>query len=160
MLVEIRCDKFMDNGSVRPPIIFDKGLNTILVASRASNSIRKSTFLMIIDFVFRGKNYVTLNNEVKRNVGIHEIQFAYKFGDTNYYFSRSTGDHAKVTECNETYEPVNEISLDTFCEFLSLQYRMQGLGGSFRELISGFFRTYGRYNYDERNPLKAHRNDT
>ena len=63
-------------------------------------------------------------------------------------------------ECNEKYEPVKEITLDTYCNFLSLQYGMQNLGASFRELVSGFFRIYGRYNYDERHPLKAHQNDT
>lgn len=160
MLVEIRCDKFMDGGEVRPPIKFEKGLNTILGASRASNSIGKSTFLMIIDFVFGGKDYVTLNNDVERNVGIHEIQFTFQFGDKRYYFSRSTGDHTKVMECNEKYEPLKEITLDTYCNFLSLQYGMQNLGASFRELVSGFFRIYGRYNYDEKHPLKAHQNDT
>lgn len=160
MLVEIRCDKFMDSGKVRPPIRFEKGLNTILGASRASNSIGKSTFLMIIDFVFGGKDYVTLNNDVERNVGIHEIQFTFQFGEQKYYFSRSTGDHTKVMECNEKYEPVKEITLDTYCNFLSLQYGMQNLGASFRELVSGFFRIYGRYNYDEKHPLRAHQNDT
>lgn len=40
------------------------------------------------------------------------------------------------------------------------EYGMQNLGASFRELVSGFFRIYGRYNYDERHPLKAHQNDT
>lgn len=160
MLIEIRCDKFMDSGKVRPPITFEKGLNTILGASRASNSIGKSTFLMIIDFVFGGKDYVTLNNDVERNIGIHEIKFTFQFGENTYYFSRSTGDHTKVMECNEKYEPVKEITLDTYCNFLSLQYGMQNLGASFRELVSGFFRIYGRYNYDERHPLKAHQNDT
>ena len=160
MLIEIRCDKFMDGGEVRPPIRFEKGLNTILGASRASNSIGKSTFLMIIDFVFGGKDYVTLNNDVERNIGIHEIQFTFQFREKKYYFSRSTGDHTKVMECNEKYEPVKEITLDTYCNFLSLQYGMQNLGASFRELVSGFFRIYGRYNYDEKHPLKAHQNDT
>ncbi|MBD5117565.1 MAG: DUF2326 domain-containing protein [Clostridiales bacterium] len=160
MLIEIRCDKFMDSGKVRPPITFEKGLNTILGASRASNSIGKSTFLMIIDFVFGGKDYVTLNNDVERNIGIHEIKFAFQFGENTYYFSRSTGDHTKVMECNEKYESVKEITLDTYCNFLSLQYGMQNLGAGFRELVSGFFRIYGRYNYDERHPLKAHQNDT
>lgn len=160
MLIEICCDKFMDGGEVRPPIKFEKGLNTILGASRASNSIGKSTFLMIIDFVFGGKDYVTLNNDVERNIGIHEIKFTFQFGENTYYFSRSTGDHTKVMECNEKYEPVKEITLDTYCNFLSLQYGMQNLGASFRELVSGFFRIYGRYNYDERHPLKAHQNDT
>lgn len=160
MLIEISCDKFMDGSEVRPPIKFEKGLNTILGASRVSNSIGKSTFLMIIDFAFGGKDYVTLNNDVERNIGIHEIKFAFQFGEDKYYFSRSTGDHTKVMECNEKYEPIEEITLDTYCNFLSQQYGMQNLGASFRDLVSGFFRIYGRYNYDERHPLKAHQNDT
>ena len=160
MLVEIYCDKFMDEGQVRPPIEFKKGLNTILGASRASNSIGKSTFLMIIDFVFGGKDYVTLNNDVERNVGIHEIKFTFQFGDQKYYFSRSTGDHTKVWECDEKYEHVKEITLDAYCDFLALQYGMQDLGASFRDLVSGYFRIYGRYNYDEKHPLKAHQNDS
>ena len=160
MLIEIRCDKFMDGGKVRDPITFEKGLNTILGASRASNSIGKSTFLMIIDFAFGGRDYVTLNNDVERNIGIHEIKFAFQFGERKYYFSRSTGDHTKVMECNENYEPVNEITLDAYCEFLAFQYGMQDLGGTFRELVSGFFRIYGRYNYDEKHPLRAYQNDT
>ena len=160
MLVEIYCDKFMDEGKIRDPIQFQKGLNTILGASRASNSIGKSTFLMIVDFVFGGKDYVTLNNDVERNVGIHEIKFTFQFGKKKYYFLRSTGDHTKVWECEEGYKPVKEISLDAYCEFLSIQYGMQNLGTSFRDLVSGYFRVYGRYNYDEKHPLKAHQNDT
>lgn len=160
MLLEIRCDEFKDGGKVRDPIKFQKGLNVVLGAARASNSIGKSTFLMIIDFVFGGKDYVTLNNDVERNVGIHTIQFAFQFGDTIYHFSRSTADHTKVVECDESYNPIREMTLDSFCDFLALNYGMQNLGGSFRDLISGFFRIYGRYNYDEKHPLRAHENDT
>lgn len=159
MLLEIRCDEFKDEGVVRDPIRFKPGLNVILGASRASNSIGKSTFLMIIDFVFGGKDYVTLSNDVERNVGVHEIQFTFKFGDKEYYFARSTGDHTKVIECEKDYKHVREISLDAYCDFLAIQYGMQDLGGSFRDLVSGFFRIYGRYNYDEKNPLKAYQND-
>ena len=160
MLLEICCDEFKDQGKVRDPISFKKGLNVILGASRASNSIGKSTFLMIIDFVFGGKDYVTLSNDVERNVGIHEIKYTFQFGNKKYYFARSTGDHTKVWECDEAYSHVREISLDTYCDFLAIQYKMDSLGASFRDLISGFFRIYGRYNYDEKNPLKAYSNDT
>ncbi len=160
MLLEIYCDKFQDNGQIRPPIKFQKGLNIILGPSRASNSIGKSTFLMIIDFVFGGKDYVTLSNDVERNVGIHEIKFTFQFGEKKYYFSRSTGDHTIVWECNEDYEHQKSIPLDTYCDFLALQYGMNNLGASFRDLVSGYFRVYGRYNYDEKHPLKAYQNDS
>ena len=112
MLIEIRCDKFMDNGKVRDPIQFERGLNTIIGASRASNSIGKSTFLMIIDFAFGGRDYVTLNNDVERNVEIHEIKFTFQFGERKYYFSRSTGDHTKEMECDEKH-PLRTYQNDT-----------------------------------------------
>ena len=56
MLKEIRCDKFVSKGSIRKPIIFHKGLNTVLGSDSGTNSIGKSTFLMIVDFVFGGKH--------------------------------------------------------------------------------------------------------
>ena len=50
MLVEVRCDEFKDDGIVRPPIRFHPGLNVVLGTARGTNSIGKSTFLMILDF--------------------------------------------------------------------------------------------------------------
>ena len=54
MLREIFCDQFISQGEIRKPIVFHKGLNSILGSNTGSNSIGKSTFLMIIDFVFGG----------------------------------------------------------------------------------------------------------
>ncbi len=51
MLVEIHCDEFMSYGKPRKPIIFHEGLNTVLGGQSADNSIGKSTFLLIIDYV-------------------------------------------------------------------------------------------------------------
>ena len=49
MLKRIRCDKFREK-----EIIFHPGLNAVIGDEIASNSIGKSTLLMIIDFVFGG----------------------------------------------------------------------------------------------------------
>ena len=162
MLIEIRCNEFKDNNEVRKPIIFHPGLNTIMGASRASNSIGKTTFLLVIDFVFGGRDYVMLNNDVTKNVGEHSIEFAFKFGDDIYRFSRSTNDLNYVYECDEDYQrkPDSRMYIDTYCEFLAKQYAMDNLNATFRELVSGYFRIYGRNNYDERHPLRAHGNDT
>lgn len=162
MLLEIRCDEFKDEGKKRDPIVFHPGLNTIMGASRASNSIGKTTFLLVIDFVFGGRDYVMLNNDVTKNVGEHSIEFAFKFGEDIFYFSRSTADMNYVTECDKNYQPLQDskMSIDTYCEFLAKQYGMDDLNATFRELISGYFRIYGRNNYDERHPLRAHGNDT
>ena len=162
MLIEIRCDKFMDNGVVRPPIRFHQGLNTIMGASRASNSIGKTTFLLIIDFVFGGRDYVMLNdNDVVKNVGEHVIKFAFQFEKT-YYFSRSTTDLNYVVPCDENYEPLpgGKLSLEIYCKFLAKKYGMDKLQTTFRDIVSWFYRIYGRNNYEERHPLRAHGNDT
>lgn len=162
MLLEIRCDEFKDEGKVRDPIIFHPGLNTIMGASRASNSIGKTTFLLVIDFAFGGRDYVMLNNDVTKNVGEHSIEFAFQFGDDIYHFSRSTNDLNYVYECDENFQrkPNSRMYIDTYCEFLAKQYQMDNLTATFRELVSGYFRIYGRNNYDERHPLRAHGNDT
>ena len=57
MLVEIHCDEFMSYGKPRKPIIFHEGLNTVLGGQSADNSIGKSTFLLIIDYVFGVDTY-------------------------------------------------------------------------------------------------------
>ena len=51
MLTEIQCDKFIKYGQPRGKIHFHKGLNAIIGDDNGSNSIGKSTFLMILDFV-------------------------------------------------------------------------------------------------------------
>lgn len=51
MLKRIRCDKFREK-----EIIFHPGLNAVIGDEIASNSIGKSTLLMIIDFVFGDLN--------------------------------------------------------------------------------------------------------
>ena len=58
MLMEIRCDDFKENDNVRKPITFYKGLNVVLGNESGTNSVGKSTFLMILDFVFGGDDYI------------------------------------------------------------------------------------------------------
>ena len=47
MLKMIECDKFIEDGKPRGPINFKLGLNTVLGDDKASNSIGKSTLMMI-----------------------------------------------------------------------------------------------------------------
>ena len=63
MLVEIMCDEFKDHGKPRGCIRLHAGLNTVMGSASGSNSIGKSTFLMIIDFVFGGDDYSNPNNQ-------------------------------------------------------------------------------------------------
>lgn len=100
MLYEIWSDKFRTggkDGQIRPAIRFHIGLNTVLGTQTRSNSIGKSTFLMIIDYVFGGSDY--LDTDAHVFVGEHEIYFTFRFGDTLHRFCRKTIDKDVVYLC-------------------------------------------------------------
>lgn len=106
MLYEIWSDKFRiggKEGEIRPPIRFHMGLNTVLGTQTRSNSIGKSTFLLAIDYVFGGSDY--LDSDAHVFVGEHEIYFTFRFGDTLHRFCRKTMDKDVVYLCeNCTWE--------------------------------------------------------
>ena len=155
MLAEIRCSSFADCGTERPPVILNESLNVILGSSGGSNSIGKSTFLLIVDFAFGGKQYSSCKDVIE-NVGPHSIDFCFKFAGSEYHFSRSPVDAAKVWRCDAAYSRIGAITLSEFCDWLSDMYGMTELGGSFRGLVGNFIRVYGKGNHDESKPLSAH----
>ena len=155
MLAEIRCSSFADCGAERPPIIFNESLNVILGSSDGSNSIGKSTLLLIVDFAFGGKQY-SMCKDVVENVGPHSIDFCFRFDGTDYRFSRSSVDVTKVWRCDAEYGRTNAMTLAEFCDWLSGMYGMADLGGSFRSLVGNFIRVYGKENHDENKPLSSH----
>lgn len=80
MLKEIFCSKFKHS-----KIEFHKGLNVILGDNNGSNSIGKSTMLLIIDYVFGGDTYA--KSDVIDHIGQHEICFSFEFGEVNSYYN-------------------------------------------------------------------------
>ena len=112
MLKEIICNEFNQK-----QIIFNKGLNTILGDDNATNSIGKSTLLMIIDFVFGGSDYLK-SIEIFNNIGHHSVQYCFEFVGCNYYFTRKTADSQTVYKCNDIYDVTDEISIEKYNEFL------------------------------------------
>lgn len=58
MLKMMKSDSFIEKGGKRKPIYFHKGLNVVMGNDTGANSIGKSTFLMIIDFIFGGEDYI------------------------------------------------------------------------------------------------------
>jgi len=160
MLIEVRCSEFKSHGEQRQPIVFHTGLNTVLGSESGSNSIGKSTFLMIIDFVFGGEDYVTKSTDVQTHVGRHIIQFAFKFDNNQYYFSRDTHNPTFVSRCDVNYNILEDIAVKDYYSFLLEQYKIKLPSISFREMISGYLRIYKRENYNESHPLKSFFNDT
>lgn len=96
MLIEVQCDKFVKYGQIRKPIRFHSGLNAVLGDDNGSNSIGKSTFLMILDFIFGGSDYVKKCTDVQENVKEHTINFTFEFDGIPYHFARNTVDYNKV----------------------------------------------------------------
>ena len=82
MLKRIKCDKFS-----KKEIIFYPGLNAVIGDDIASNSIGKSTLLMIIDFVFGGNTYIKTNGDAINQLDHHEFQFEFEFKKEKLYFS-------------------------------------------------------------------------
>ena len=149
MLKEIRCDKFKNK-----VIYFHSGLNTILGDDIGSNSIGKTTFLLIIDFVFGGNSFLKAK-EVTKEIGELEIKYIFCFNHKNYHFIRNTRDTATVYICNETFDILDKQSVDSFNEFLFEMYNIKLQYISFRELVSLYSRIYGKENDNENKPLNA-----
>lgn len=113
MLYEIWCDRFRTggkDGQIRPPIRFHAGLNAVLGTQTRSNSIGKSTFLMIIDYVFGGIDY--LDSDAHIFVGEHEIYFTFHFGDTMHRFCRKTIEKDVVYLCENCSWAEEEARLE------------------------------------------------
>jgi hypothetical protein len=153
MLVDVRCSEFKSNGEIRSPIKFNPGLNTVLGDEAGSNSIGKSTFLMIVDFVFGGNDYIEKSRDVQSEIGQHLIQFAFKFGAITSYFSRDTINHNYINKCDANYQPIEKLDIKEFREWLKKEYDVKLVSLSFREIVSRYFRIYGRENLNEKKPL-------
>ena len=162
MLVEVMCDKFIDHGKPRGRIRLHGGLNTVIGSDSGSNSIGKSTFLMIIDFVFGGDDYVEKLNDVQTEVGEHRICFAFRFQDGLHYFSRSNVDYKNVQKCDKDYNPIEgqTLSLNQYLSFLQNKYDLNLAGLSFRNAVGRSMRIYKRETLDEEHPLHQAKQET
>ena len=67
MLREIYCEAFHQKN-----IRFNEGLSVVLGTVTGTNSIGKSTFMLVVDFVFGGTTYAGAI-DILKNVGEHRI---------------------------------------------------------------------------------------
>lgn len=162
MLIEIMCDEFKDHGKPRGRIPLRAGLNTVIGSDSGSNSIGKSTFLMIIDFIFGGDDYVEKLTDVQTEVGEHRICFAFEFSDGKHYFWRSNVDYKNVQKCDSNYQPKEDglISVGQYLSFLQTHYDMDLAGLTFRNAVGRSMRVYKRETLDEEHPLHQAKQET
>ena len=148
MLKEIKCDKFIDS-----VIEFKKGLNSILGDDISTNSIGKSTFLMIIDFVFGGNTFINKNSGSIEHLGDFTFKFKFKFGNDKFYFLRQTSNPDIVSVCDVNYNPLNAISNKEYTLLLLQNYGINNLQTSFRDIVGLFSRIWGKDNCNVDKPL-------
>lgn len=149
MLREIYCEEFHQKR-----IEFSDGLNVVLGTKTADNSIGKSTFMLIIDFVFGGSTYAN-STDILDNVTPHNICFKFEFDDVLYYFSRKNTDSNTVWKCDSNYTPIEGFSNEAYCKWLSEKYNIVIPQLSFRDSVGRYIRAYGKKNTDETRPLNA-----
>jgi len=148
MLFEIRSDQFRTKH-----IGFHKGLNVILGDENATNSIGKSTLLMIIDFAFGGNSLLNHNQDLIKELGHHDYFFAFEFGEDICQFRRGTYEPEVIYCCNEDYETTSHITLEKYTAFLKVAYDIAIEDISFRNLVSLYFRVWGKDNLNVHKPL-------
>ena len=126
----------------------------------ATNSIGKSTTLMILDFVFGGDDYTKLCADVKKHIEDHEFKFAFEFNGKRHYYRRGTKSPNEIYVCNEHYESLEPMPIKDFRDSLARAYGVEDIGVSWREVVSGAFRIWQRDNDKTSLPLSTHRTDT
>ncbi|KIL20597.1 MULTISPECIES: DUF2326 domain-containing protein [Bacillus] len=136
-------------------IDFHEGLNVVLGDNKGSNSIGKSTLLMIIDFVYGGNTYISHNSDVVANLGHHEFGFTFEFNKTKYHYVRGTENSEVVYESNNKYERLVGISVDDFTKQLKNFYELESEQLSFRSAVSNYSRVWGKENNNVKKPLHS-----
>lgn len=160
MLVEIFCDKFRTggkDGAVRPAFLFHNGLNAVIGDSNRSNSIGKSTLLMIIDFVFGGEDYIDKCSSVHKNVGEHTIYFTLSFDGVEQSFGRNSVEHKEVFRCDRKYNRLDcePMKIDAYKRYLSEKYGLISNGLTWRGVMSKYIRIHRRDTMDYSRPLQS-----
>ena len=153
MLVEINCDKFREKS-----LFFKEGLNVVLGDEKATNSIGKSTLLMVIDFVFGGNSFIKFNTDVVKELGHHDYRFAFVFDKQQYYFKRGTYRPDLVYICDKQYAEKDPIELSKYTDWLREKYKITFEDISFRSFCGLFSRVWGKENLDVKRPLNYFKN--
>ena len=158
MLKEIRCDLF--STKIRNKAIsFHDGLNAIVGMDDATNSIGKSTALLLIDFCFGGDSYADQKSDIIKNIGNHFVYFAFSFDDGNFHFARKTDDYKHYFVCDENYNLGERKSIEQFRDFLKSHYFSASTSKTFSALVGPFMRVSGKGNYDIKKPFKTYSGD-
>lgn len=153
MLISLECTQL-----IQSKLIFNDSLNVLLGSNDGTNSIGKSSVLMLIDFAFGGEDFCKLCFDVIENVGEIEIRAEFVFNEISYKFLRNTTEPDKVIYCHiDGDESIK--TLDEFKRFLSMGYSLPLNYPSFRSTVNPYFRIWGKDNYNPNRPLHSFPNE-
>lgn len=152
MLIELRCNKLIKN-----KLEFGSGLNSVTGPDDGSNSIGKSSVLMLIDFALSGNDFVSLCSDVIENVGDITVEMDFLFNNEPYSFSRSTSEPSKVIFFDKSEK--NERTIEDYRKFLKDRYLFPDDSTSFRGALNPFLRIWGKDNYTPNRPLNSFPNE-
>lgn len=153
MLVEVICDKFRNKS-----IPFHAGLNVVVGDEKATNSIGKSSLLMVLDFIFGGESLLKYNADIIQELGDHEYCFSFAFGNDKYFFKRGTYVPDIVYKCDGAYKESDPLSIDEYRSLLKSSYKLEDIDLTFRATVSLFSRIWGKENDDVKRPLHSYKN--
>jgi len=152
MLKELRCDKLIDG-----KLEFGRGLNSLVGADDGTNSIGKSSVLMLVDFSLSGDDFNEKCSHVIENVGHFTVEMDFEFGVDKFSFSRSTNDPSVVTFLTEEGAPEKPVS--DYRTFLSDHYGFPDEASSFRSSVNTTTRIWGKENDNPNKPLHTVANE-
>lgn len=151
MLLDITCDRFVDKR-----IPFKKGLNVVLGTNRGDNGIGKSSLLLIIDFVFGGSTFPKFGASTIKELGHHEYNATFQFGEEKFYIKRKTDSLEQVSFCDESFTIVRTVSKKKYLDWLKEKYTPELNDISFRDFVGLFSRIWGKDNLkDPTQPLQS-----
>jgi len=136
-------------------ISFGAGLNIILGDDDATNSIGKSSALMIIDFAMGGTSLLEDKAGIIKSMGHHTYIFEFDFNEVRSFFGRSTNEPSIINICNKDYQVIGEISIEEYTAKLKKLYNLEYLRNSFRSVVSPFSRIWNKGALDPEKPFFA-----
>lgn len=151
MLIDIQCDRFREK-SVR----FGEGLNVVVGDDNATNSIGKSTLLMIVDFAFGGTTLIEHNQDVINELGDQFYRFQFRDTDGDCFYRRGTYSPDIVDICDSNYESIETIKIEKYTSILKDKFGPTGKHITFRAAVGLFSRVWGKKNLDVGEPLHVY----
>ena len=149
MLKEIWSERFKNHDSPEKAVQLKTGLNIVIgyteTGDESGNSLGKSTFLHMIDYIFGGDSF--LKTKSFKNAGEHKIYYMFEFSGKQYRFCRTVSKKSVVYRCKLDYsysETDKYESLDEYKKFLAAMYKLDISELSFREWISPFFKVFNK----------------